>query len=67
MRFDIIYDYDNHSLDIFNNITGRYEISELNEFILYVNDINRTSFSESSSLWAAIPIVIRLSMGNKYQ
>ena len=28
-----IYDYDDLSLDIFNNITGRYEISELNEFI----------------------------------
>ena len=33
MRFDIMYDYDNLSLDIFNNITGRYEISELNEFM----------------------------------
>ena len=33
MRFDIIYDYDNLSLDIFNDITGRCEISELNEFI----------------------------------
>ena len=33
MRFDIIYDYDNLSLDIFNNITGRYKIPELNEFI----------------------------------